>query len=64
MKHGRMERKRNVKGLNKYVTESLSSSKEEEEKEQQKKIGISNRKWKKIKNSTFQPYIRRCAAPQ
>jgi hypothetical protein len=46
------------------VTESLSSSKEEEEKEQQKKIGSSNRKWKKIKNSTFQPYIRRCAAPQ
>jgi hypothetical protein len=62
MKHGRMERKRNVKGLNKYVTETLSSSKEEEE--EQMKIGSSNRKWKKYKKKIFQPYIRRCAAPQ
>jgi hypothetical protein len=61
MKHGRMERERNVKGLNKYVTESLSSSKEEEE---EKKIGSSNRKWEKILKRIFQPYVRRCAAPQ
>jgi hypothetical protein len=61
MKHGRMERKRNVKGLKKYVTERLSSLNEEE---QQMKIGSSNRKWKKIKKKIFQPYIRRCAAPQ
>jgi hypothetical protein len=60
MKRGRMERKRHVKGLNKYVTESLSSSKEEEEK----KIGSSNRKWGKKKKRIFQPCIRRCAAPQ